>query len=63
MNHSSDFVHPKFTFLHTNTIERQWRSLKASVSTVKVCLTNPDKVDGYLDAYMLRRIIKEDAMY
>ncbi len=59
VNHSSEFAHRKYTFVHTNSIERQWRSLKSSISSVKISIVNPVRLQEYLDSYMLRLIFKE----
>ena len=46
INHSLTFVDPIQEYIHTNSIERIWRSLRASISHVRRSLPK-DKVQSF----------------
>ena len=50
VNHSLNFVDPIKTFIHTNNIERTWRSLRTSISHVKRSLTD-ENIDSFLNTF------------
>jgi len=62
VNHSEEFVHSKFTFVHTNNIERTWRSFKRTISVVKRSVA-PEAATEYCHAYSLRTIVNEEKLY
>ena len=62
INHSERFVHEKFSFVHTNNIERNWRSLKSTISYVKYSVRE-ERIHEYLQSYMLRCLCRKDKRY
>jgi len=62
VNHSERFVDPYLDFVHTNNIERTWRSLRSSISLVKRSLSN-EVIDSYLNTFILKSMIDEDGLY
>jgi hypothetical protein len=53
INHSERFVHEKFSFIHTNNIERNWRALKSSISYIKYSVKE-ERINEYIHSFMLR---------
>jgi hypothetical protein len=53
VNHSIEFVDAIQKFIHTQNIERTWRSLRNSISSVKRTLS-PAIIKGYLDTFILK---------
>ena len=62
INHSERFVHDKFSFVHTNNVERHWRALKSSISYIKYSVKE-ERVDQYLHSFMLRPVMLKDKIY
>ena len=62
INHSLDFVDPVQPWIHTNTIERQWRSLRTSIGTIRRKLT-PEQVTLFLDTFIFFNYIKAEEFY
>lgn len=62
INHSESFVHDKFSFVHTNNIERNWRALKSSISYIKYSVKE-ERITEYLHSFMLRQICSKDKLY
>ena len=50
------------TFIHTNNMERSWRSLRASVSHVKRSL--PQKmINSFIDIFQFQNFFSQDVLY
>lgn len=62
INHSVQFVDPVQPFIHTNGIERTWRSLKASISHSKRNVPQ-DKIQTYLDSFQFHRFFSKDSLH
>jgi len=62
INHSLHFVDPVQTFIHTNNIERTWRSLKASISHVKRSLTD-ENIHSFLDTFHFQTFFSQESLY
>lgn len=62
INHSLHFVDPIQPFIHTNNIERTWRSLKASISHVKRSLTDAN-IQSFLDTFLFQNYFSQEALY
>jgi len=57
-----EFVDPIQTSIHTNNIERSWRSLRASISHVKRSLPRR-KLQSFLDAFQFTQFFSKEALY
>ncbi len=56
-NQSERFLHEKFSFTHTNNVDRMWRSFRASISTLRTLKpTLRHTIGDYLDSFMFRSI-------
>ena len=53
VNHSREFVHSYVPEVHTNNIERCWRSVRNSISTIKRTFST-EIVQQYLDCFVAR---------
>ena len=62
VNHSQEFVDKFQPFVHTNTIERTWRSLRNQISSIKRTFA-PGHVQQYLDTFMLKALKTSEEMY
>ena len=62
VNHSLHFVDPVQAFIHTNNIERTWRSLKASISHVKRSLSD-ENIDSFLDTFHFQTFFSQKNLY
>lgn len=62
INHSLEFVDPIQNFIHTNNIERSWRSLRASISHVKRSISE-EKIQSFIDTFQFYNFFSQDAMY
>ena len=62
VNHSLTFVDPINNDIHTNNIERTWRSLRASISHTKRSLPH-DKILGFLDTFKFQNYFSKEALY
>ena len=62
INHSIEFVDATQKFIHTNNIERSWRSLRASISHVKRSLSE-DKLQSFLDTFQFFSYFSQDCLY
>jgi hypothetical protein len=62
VNHSETFVDHYQDFIHTNGIERQWRCLRNSISTIKRTFA-PDILQAYLDAFVMKSMMNEKQQY
>ena len=62
VNHSKQFVDSYQPFIHTNGIERSWRSLRNQISSIKRTFT-PKIVQQYLDTFMLKSMKSHDELY
>jgi len=62
VNHSETFVDKYQSFIHTNGIERQWRSLRNSISTIKRTFA-PDILQSYLDTFVMKSLINKKQLY
>ena len=62
VNHSQDFVDKFQPFVHTNIIERTWRSLRNQISSIKRTFA-PAHVQQYLDMFMLKALKTSEEMY
>jgi hypothetical protein len=57
-------VHDKFRFLHTNTIERTWRTLKTQIRNYKPSpYQEEDLITDYLHAFTLRSLCRPSLTY
>ena len=61
VNHSVEFVSSYIPEVHSNTIERCWRSVRNSISTIKRKFS-PKIVQEYLDVFVARSHFKEDEL-
>lgn len=62
INHSLHFVDPIQPWIHTNNIERTWRSLKASISHVKRSLSN-ENIQSFIDSFHFESFFKQENLY
>ena len=51
VNHSEEYVHNIFNDIHTNNIERTWRSLKTYISHTKRNMKS-DVLETYINAFL-----------
>ena len=58
INHSAYYVHEKFTFVQTATIETTWLRLKHQMMSLK-SVTDFDRIDEYLHTFCLMCLIKQ----
>ena len=49
-------------YIHTNSIKRIWRSLRASISHVRRSLPK-DKVQSFLDTFQFELMFDKEALY
>ena len=59
VNHSVEYVSSQDPNIHTNNIERVWRSLKGYISHIKRTV-KPEILDGYIDCFMLKYNVGEE---
>jgi len=57
-----EFVDPIQNSIHTNNIERSWRSLRASISHVKRGLPR-QKLQPFLDTFQFLQDFSKEALY
>jgi hypothetical protein len=62
VNHSKEFVDSTQPFIHTQNIERLWRSLRNSISSIKRAF-EPDLVDDYLNTFILKTRLNEQELF
>ena len=62
VNHSLHFVDPVDPSIHTNNIERTWRSLKNSISHVKRSLSDKT-IDSFINTFHFQSFFSEEALY
>ena len=62
INHSVEFVDPIQNFIHTNNIERTWRSLRASISHIKRSISQ-DKIQSFIDSFHFYSFFSQDSLY
>ena len=62
VNHSQTFVDHYQDFIHSNSIERKWRSLRNSISTIKRSFS-PHILQQYLDTFIMKSMIKEKELF
>jgi len=62
VNHSLNFVDPIQSFIHTNNIERTWRSLRASISHIKRSPSD-EVIDSFIDTFHFQTFFKEEDLY
>ena len=62
VNHSKTFVDEFQPFINTNSIERSWRSLRNSISTIKRTFA-PTILEHYLNTFIMRSMMKENELY
>jgi len=62
VNHSLQFVDPVQSFIHTNNIERTWRSLRASISHIKRSLSD-EVIQSFIDTFHFQNFFKETDLY
>src|SRR5437763_1406269 len=62
VNHSLEFVDSLDPSIHTNNIERSWRSLRASISHIKRSIPE-DQVIAYLDAFQFLTMFQRESLY
>jgi len=62
INHSMHYVDPVQNFIHTNAIERTWRSLSCSISHVKRAVLR-EVLEGHIDTFLLRNSFKSDSLH
>lgn len=62
INHSLHFVDPLQPFIHTNNIERTWRSLRASISHVKRTLSD-ESINSFINAYYFYNYFSQENLY
>ena len=62
INHTLHFVDPFQNHIHTNNIERKWRSLRNYISITQRSLKD-EFIDAYLDIFMLKNMIPIEDMY
>ena len=53
VNHSIEYVNSENSAIHTNNIERVWRSLKSFISHIKRPVSETI-LDGYIDSFVLK---------
>ena len=61
-NHSLNFVDPYQPWIHTNSIERQWRRLRNKISTIKRAFSNAI-IQSYLDSFMIKTRLTHEELY
>jgi hypothetical protein len=49
-------VHEKFSFAHTNNVDRMWRSFRQSISNLRTLSIKKDKIDDYLNSFMFKSL-------
>ena len=62
INHSLHFVDPIQPSIHTNNIERAWRSFKNSISHVKRSLSDK-AIDSFIDTFHFQTFFSEESLY
>ena len=62
VNHSITFVDPIQKFIHTNGIERIWRSLRASISHVRRSVPQ-NRIRSFLDCFQFEIMFKKEELY
>ena len=62
INHSVEFVDPIQNFIHTNNIERSWRSLRASISHLKRSLSEK-KIQSFIDTFQFFTYFSQESLY
>ena len=62
INHSLNFVDPIQSFIHTNGIERIWRSLRASISHVRRSVPQT-KIKSFLDTFQFESMFDKETLY
>lgn len=58
INHSAYYVHEKFTFVQTASIENTWLKMRHQMMSLKMQV-NDDRIDEYLNTFMLMQLIKQ----
>ena len=58
INHSAYYVHEKFTFLQTASIENQWLRMRHQMMALKMQQSS-ERIDEYLNTFMLMNIIQQ----
>ncbi len=62
VNHSREFVDSFQSFINTQIIERTWRSLRNSISSIKRTFT-PSIIQQYLDTFVLRSRLTQKELF
>jgi hypothetical protein len=62
IGHKEQWVHDIFTQIHTNNIERSWRSLKSYISGQKRTLS-ADILNTYINAFVAMANTDKDAFF
>ena len=62
VNHSIEFVDKHQPFIHTNGIERSWRSIRNQISSIKRTF-RPKLVQEYLDTFMVKSMKTTQEFY
>ena len=61
-NHSLNFVDPYQPWIHTNSIERQWRRLRNKISNIKRTFSD-DIIKNYLDSFVIKTMLTSEELY
>ena len=59
INHTREWVHPVNPSIHTNGIERTWRSLKSSISYIKRSVP-AHIIDDYINSFLIKCYFNEE---
>ena len=62
INHSIVYVDPVRNFIYTISIERVWRSLRASISHVRRIISH-EKVEIFLDTFQFSSFFSKESLY
>ena len=62
INHTYHFVDPVQNYIHTNSIERTWRSFRSSISQIKRSLSQ-EKVVPFIDMFKFFSYFNNDSLY
>jgi hypothetical protein len=60
LNQVESFVHEKFSFVHTNNLERMWRSVKSTFTQRLKLAQQPWVLKDYLHSHMLKQLLEPD---
>jgi len=58
VNHQNEYTDPIQTWIHTDTIEREWRSLRTYICPIRRSI-KPEILQGYIDTFLLKSTIRD----